>query len=129
MSDKRYKIVRQLKNQIAAGNNRFFDKVQISLNHETKHINYFTYTEDPAGWYLHFSPVIIEDHGSYQATTTQLFHNKSFKIRCNEALRFSQKKFEKFKQILNDYGDKIAEYYDNNENEKLVSFVKIIFNK
>lgn len=127
MSDKCYKITKPLKDQIAAGKNTFFDKVQISLSHTTAHMNYFNYKMENAGWYLHFSPVSIQDCGIYQTTTTQPLHERSFKILCNDASRFSQKRFEKLKKALDDHIDKIVELYDKNDNTNLFLLIKSVF--
>lgn len=127
MSDKSYKTTKPLKDQIVAGKDKFFDKVQISLSHTTTHINYYNNEMENAGWYLHFSPVSIQDHGTYQTTTTQLFHERSFKVLCNEASRFSQKRFEKLKKALDDHIDKIVELYDKNDNTNLFLLIKSVF--
>lgn len=127
MSDKRYKITRQLKDQIANGKDKFFDKVQISLSHTTTHMNYFNNKVENAGWYLHFSPVSIQDYGTYQTTTTQPLHERSFKILCNDASRFSQKRFEKLKKALDAHVDKIVEFYDKNDDTNLFLLIKSVF--
>lgn len=127
MSNNRYEITKQLKDQIAAGKDKFFDKVQISLSHTTTHMNYFNNKVENAGWYLHFSPVSVRNCGTYQTTTTQLFHERSFKILCNDASRFSQKRFEKLKKALDDHIDKIVELYDKNEDKNLFLLVKSVF--
>ena len=119
MSDKRYEILKPLKNQIYLDNKTILETLEISLSHSTKHINYFNYKEEKAGWYLHFSPIHIENHDGWQSRQTQLFHDRSFKMFCNEASRFSKTRFEKLKKVLDENIDKIVELYDNQENSKL----------
>lgn len=119
MSDKRYEILKPLKNQIYLDNKTVLETLEISLAHNTKRVNYYNYKEEKAGWYLHFSPIHIETYDGWQSRQTQLFHDRSFKIFCNEASRFSKQRFDKLKKVLDENVDKITELYDNQENSKL----------
>lgn len=124
MSDKRYKILKPLKNQIYLNNNTVLETLEISLSHTLNHVNYFNYKEEKAGWYLHFSPIHVENKNGLQSKMTQLFHERSFKIFCNEASRFSKQRFDKLKKVLDENTDKIVELYDNQENNKLFLFIQ-----
>lgn len=124
MSNERYEVLKPLKNQFYLNNNIALETLEISLSHNTKHVNYYNNKEEKAGWYLHFSPIHIEDHGSWHSKQTQLFHDRSFKVFCNEASRFSQKRFDKLKKVLDENIDKIVELYDNQENSKLFWFIQ-----
>lgn len=124
MSNKRYEILKPLKNQIYLDNTTVLEILEISLSHSTKHINYFNDKEEKSGWYLHFSPIHIENHDGWQSRQTQLFHERSFKMFCNKASRFSKQRFDKLKKILDENIDKIVELYDNQENSKLFWFIK-----
>ena len=124
MSDKRYEVLKPLKNQIYLDNMTVLETLEISLSHSLKHVNYFNYKEEKTGWYLHFSPIHIENHDGWQSRQTQLFHERSFKIFCNEASRFSQKRFDKLKKVLDENIDKIVELYDNHENAQLFLFIQ-----
>lgn len=123
MSDKRYEILKPLKNQIYMNNSTVLETLEISLSHSLKNINYYNNQEEKSGWYLHFSPIHIETHDGWQSRQTQLFHDRSFKMFCNEASRFSQKRFDKLKKVLDENVDKIVELYDNQENSKLFWFI------
>lgn len=124
MSDKRYEILKPLKNQIYLNNTTVLETLEISLSHSLKNINYYNNKEEKSGWYLHFSPIHVECHDGWQSRQTQLFHERSFKIFCNEASRFSQKRFDKLKKVLDENVDKIVEMYDNQENYKLFWFIQ-----
>lgn len=119
MSDKRYEILKPLKNQIYLDNNTVLETLEISLSHTLNHVNYFNYKEEKAGWYLHFSPIHVENKDGWQSRQTQLFHERSFKVFCNEASRFSKQRFDKLKKVLDENADNIVELYDNQENGKL----------
>ena len=97
MSDKRYEILKPLKNQIYLDNKTILETLEISLSHTLQHVNYYNYKEEKAGWYLHFSPIHVENHDGWQSRQTQLFHERSFKMFCNEASRFSKQRFDKLK--------------------------------
>ena len=124
MSDKSYKILKPLKNQIYLNNNTVLETLEISLSHTLNHVNYFNYKEEKAGWYLHFSPIHVENKNGWQSKMTQLFHERSFKIFCNEASQFSKQRFDKLKKVLDENADKIVELYDNQENNKLFLFIQ-----
>lgn len=124
MSNKRYEILKPLKNQIYLDNKTVLETLEISLSHNTKRVNYFCNKEEKAGWYLHFSPIHVENHNGWQSRQTQLFHERSFKMFCNEASRFSKVRFDKLKKVLDENIDKIVELYDNQENNQLFWFIQ-----
>lgn len=122
--NKQFKIVEPIKTQIPYEKDKWLDHVEISLSHTTGGINYFNNKQYPAGWYLHFSPVHIEKHDTYETKSTVLFHDRSFKMLCNDAGRFSAKRFEKLKEELMKRKEKIVELYDNRQDKELFTYIQ-----
>lgn len=122
--NKCFKIVEPIKTQIPYQKDAWLDHVEISLSHTTGGISYFNNKTYNAGWYLHFTPVYIEKHDTYQSKSTILFHDRSFKMLCNDASRFSAKRFEKLKEELMLRKDKIVELYDNRKDKELFSYIQ-----
>lgn len=122
--NRRFEIVEPLKTQLPYENGKWLDHVEISLSHTTGGINYFNNKQYSAGWYLHFSPIHIEKHDTYQTKSTILFHDRSFKMFCNDASRFSEKRFEKLKEELIKRKEKIVELYDNHKDQELFTYIQ-----
>lgn len=122
--NKRFEVVEHLKTQIPFEKDKWLDHVEISLSHTTGGISYFNNKTYCAGWYLHFTPVYIEKHDEYQSKSTILFHERSFKIFCNDAGRFSTKRFEKLKEELMKRKEKIVELYDNRKDKELFAYIQ-----
>ena len=127
MSDKTFEIVKPLKNQLPHCNNKWLDSVKMYLYHTTGGVSYFNNQEYPAGWYISFSPVHIEKYDTYQTTSTELFHKRAFKMHCNDASRFSAKRFEKLSKLLEEHADEMAKLYDEQKDTELFVLVKSIF--
>ena len=103
------------------------DEVRVSLYHTTGGINYYSYKNEKAGWYLSFSPVHVERSDAFESQRTILFHERAFKMFCNESKRFSAQRLEKLSKILDEHIDLIVELYDNKEDEMLYQLIQSKF--
>lgn len=122
--NRRFEIIEPLKTQIPFEKDKWLDHVEISLSHTTGGISYFNNKQYSAGWYLHFSPIHVENHDTYQSKSTILFHDRSFKMLCNDAGRFSAKRFEKLKEELMLRKNKIVELYDDHKDNELFIYIQ-----
>lgn len=127
MHNKIYKITKPLTRQLPFEKDKWFDNVQIRLFHSTGGVNYMTGATQSAGWYISFAPVHIEKHDEYETTSTELFHKRAFKIFCNKASRFSAKRFEALKIILDKNVDHITKLYDEQKDKELYLFIQDTF--
>ena len=124
MNNKTYTVTKPLKNQLPHCDNQWLDSVNMYLYHTTGGVNYYNNKTYPNGWYISFSPVHINKYDTYQTKSTIMFHKRSFKMLCNDAGRFSEKRFEKLKEELIKRKEKIVELYDNRKDQELFAYIQ-----
>ena len=122
--NRRFEVIEPLNHQFPYENGKWLDSLEISLSHTTGGISYFNNKQYPAGWYLHFTPVYIEKHDNYNTKSTILFHERSFKMFCNDAGRFTEKRFNLLKCKLIQCKEKLTELYDNKKDAELYEYVQ-----
>ena len=127
MNNKHYSIIKPLTRQLPYGTDKWFETVKLHLFHSTGGINYLNGATQKAGWYLSFAPVHVEKYDTYETTSTELFHKRSFKMKCCDGARFSAKKLEKLSKILDKNVDKIVNLYDEQKDQVLYSYLISIF--
>lgn len=83
------------------------NNVRVSLYYSLGGINYFTYKNEPRGYYVSVSPEYVEHKDGYTATEYRAF--SGFKDVLVECTRQSKARAEEAKEIFN---ERLNEYVD-----------------
>lgn len=102
------------------------DQVKISIDYSLGGYNNMTGQFNHRGYYLHFTPVKVNQFDTYSSEMTQLFHPKSYKMCICIVNRKSQKKQDELEAILKDNYRKMAELYEEDD-KKLYQFVQLLY--
>ena len=95
--------------------NTKYNMVEISLTHSHGGVSYFDYSQQKAGYYIHFRPMTVsKSERGYECCSFALFDKPeySYKINIYNKYRKSAKKMEELWKIVENNMDKIFEAWE-----------------
>ena len=94
------------------------NKIDCEIFYSKGGYSYFTYTEQPRGYYFSIQPLHVEDCGSYIAESFSAFSGeKGIVLPCQ---RQSKKRYEEAKAMMDGLVDKYLTDFCNRKNIKLL---------